>query len=236
MTLFFVLQTQVCRLKFYKASSHVRSKMICQGLSKYKLPYTNRLYYKFNQNLPFRLQYQNPHLAFKDFAAMFKELAIPGNAVFTSKTIHLLLRGNQRKYPPEMFHISDLVDFGTLYMGWKRIIKERWRKLSKNNSVLDRVPDCFQEMVVHKSVMHPVNLDEGESMWDRPRGMESPSLLTERSVLFLNNVAIIREQWNWRTATVIASGDYRGALSFDQVLPGDKSWYWKRWIVVHFLV
>ncbi len=186
---------------------------------------------------PIQFKYQNPHLALKDFAVMFKEFSIPWQRRIYIEDYLSPIEGNQKKYPPEMFHISDLVDFGAPYTwGGKESLQSISTKLNKNNSVFGRVPEHFQEMVTHKNAMHPVNLDEGESIWDRPKGMESPAYWTgvDCSGLLEQCCCYSGLQWNWQTARVIASGDYRGASSFDEVLPGDVMVLKRNGIVVHF--
>lgn len=207
------------------------------GVVQIQTPIHQSVVVQIQSKFPIQFQYQNPHLAFKDFAVMFKELAIPWQRRIYIEDYLSPIEGNQMKYPPNMFHISDLVDFGAPYTwGGKESLQSISVKLNKNNSVFDRIPDHFQDMITHKSVMHPVNLDEGESIWDRPRGMESPAYWTgvDCSGLLEQCSYYSGLQWNWRTATVIASGDYRGAFSFDQVLPGDVMVLKRSGIVVHF--
>jgi cell wall-associated NlpC family hydrolase len=208
-----------------------------KGSIQIQTPVHQPIVLQIQSKYPIQFKYQNPYLAFKNFAVMFKEFAIPWQRRIYIEDYLSPIEGNQKKYPPEMFYISDLVNFGAPYTwGGKESLQSISVKLNKNNSVFDRVPEHFQEMVTHKNVMHPVNLDEGESIWDRPKGLESPVYWTgvDCSGLLEQCCYYAGLQWNWRTASVISSGDYRGASSFDQVLPGDVMVLKRNGIVVHF--
>lgn len=182
-------------------------------------------------------RYQDPYVAFKEYATMFKEFAIPWQRRIYIEDYLSPIVGNQRKYPAEMFYIPDLVTFGAPYTwGGKESLQSIAWKLNKNNSVFDRVPNHFQEMIHHQGKMHPVNLDEGESIWDPSRGNENPSYWTgvDCSGLLQQCCLYAGLQWNWRSAPIIASGDYRGTRSFPTIQPGDVMVLKRDGMVVHF--
>ncbi len=192
---------------------------------------------RFHANSAVRFRYADPYIAFKEYAAMFKELSIPWQRRIYIEDYLSPIEGNQKKYPAEMFYLPDLVTFGAPYTwGGKESLQSIAMKLHKNNSLFEGIPAHFQEMIRNQDVMHPVNLDEGESIWDPSRGNENPSYWTgvDCSGLLQQCCYYAGLLWNWRTAPRIASGDYRGTNSFSLVRPGDVMVLKRDGIVVHF--
>jgi hypothetical protein len=192
---------------------------------------------RFHAKSAVRFRYGDPHIAFKEYASMFKEFAIPWQRRIYIEDYLSPIEGNQIKYPAEMFYIPDLVTFGAPYTwGGKESLQSIAMKLNKNNSLFEGVPAHFQDMINNQENMHPVNLDEGESMWDLSRGNENPSYWTgvDCSGLLQQCCYYAGLLWNWRSAPIVASGDYRGATSFPMVRPGDVMVLKRDGMVVHF--
>lgn len=182
----------------------------------------------------FRCIYQSPAKAFVSFAKLYSHLAIP----WQKRLYH---QNRLDPLDPKLIQESDLQKplvgeqkIGAPYVwGGKQSLEEIIKKLKQHP------PDqSWLSVRTHFPNVSQVNLDEGESAWDTPRGSEIPSSWCglDCSGLVEQCARYAGLQFNWRQATVIASGTCHGIDHFEDLQAGDVLMVIKRGILVHFAI
>lgn len=187
-----------------------------------------------DKSAQFRCVYQSPAKAFVSFARLYSHLAIPW---------HKRLYHQNRLDPldTKLIQEADLLKpltgeqkTGAPYVwGGKQSLEDIVKKLRQHPS-----DQSWLSVRAHYPNLSQVNLDEGESAWDNPKGSEIPSQWCglDCSGLVEQCARYAGLQYNWRQAPVIASGTCHGIDHFEDLQAGDVVMVFKRGILVHFAI
>ena len=184
------------------------------------------------ENTPIKVKYLDPHQAFLSFARMYAQYSYPWQRRFYLDYYITPIERNQRKYPDSAYQESYLVRLGAPYSwGGKQGLTTIHQKLRRNGAVA-----WWSEYYQRKTTMHPVNLDAFESCFDYIPGPENPQYWAGVDCSGLLEIAceLSGLVYNWREASLIATGDYRGSANFAHIRTGDIFVLKRDGIVVHF--
>ncbi len=178
-----------------------------------------------------RCRYASPHLAMVSYASLYNRLAIPWQKRLYHQNQLDKLNPTANDYHPELPQVGEQITGVPYVWGGKQSLQEIVRKLSQHPT-----NQSWLSVRVQYPDVPCVNLDEGESAWDSPKGTEFPSIWCglDCSGLVEQCARYAGLQYNWRQAPLVASGTYQGIDHYEQLQPGDVIMILKKGILVHF--
>jgi len=182
----------------------------------------------------FRCVYKFPGKAMVSFAGLYKNLAIPWQKrLYHQNRLDSLNPAQIKKTDLNQPLVGEQKTGAPYVWGGKQSLEEIIKKLRQhppNQSWLS-IRSQF-------SVSSQVNLDEGESAWDTPKGTEIPSQWCglDCSGLVEQCARYAGLTYNWRQAPLIATGTSHGIDHFENLQPGDVLMVFKKGILVHFAI
>jgi len=179
----------------------------------------------------FRCRYTLPNRAMVSFASLYSRLAIRWQKRLYHQNRLDSLHPTPNEMNPSFPHAGEQLTGAPYVWGGKQSLQEIVRKLKAYPS-----DQSWLSIRLQFPEGAGVNLDEGESAWDTPKGSEYPpqwcgldcSGLVEQCARYAGL------RYDWPHAPRIATGTYQGIDHYENLQPGDVVMILKRGILVHF--